>query len=135
MKAISLSAIILSCLVGGKALADSGRYTLWGHGSDSCGSFVKEHQRKGPTYWLQVSWISGFISAENGEWLLSIHAKLPNLDATRFDFLKGTDASGLILWLVNYCRENPLDNLGTASMKLSKELIDRQAKISGDAKQ
>ena len=34
------------------------------------------------------------------------------------DFLVGTDFDGLMVWIDNYCRANPLDTIGAAEVAL-----------------
>jgi len=43
----------------------------------------------------------------------------------RTDLLRGTERSGLLLWLDNYCRANPLHNLPQAVMELVDHLEAR----------
>jgi hypothetical protein len=41
------------------------------------------------------------------------------------DVLVGTNFDGLMAWIDNYCRANPLDLVGTAALKLFDELKSR----------
>jgi len=110
-------ALVLSC---GISFAASDRYIVWGAGHDSCGRFVQEQVKKSRRYYAQISWIAGFTSAGSGEWR-AVAAKA-GFDS---DLLKGTDFAALETWLVNYCKANPLENLGRAAVELQKKLLER----------
>jgi hypothetical protein len=86
----------------------------------TCGSWTQEsaQRERNPSWISMAGWTLGFVSGEN---LMGMSSNLP-------DFLQGTDASAVWSWLDNYCRANPLDNLGIASDKLVRELLRRKAK-------
>jgi hypothetical protein len=71
-----------------------------------------------------ASWALGYVSGKN----VGV-----GLNDNPHDFLQDTDADGVWSWLDNYCRANPLDNLGMASEKLVRELIRRKVKPMPDA--
>jgi hypothetical protein len=54
-------------------------------------------------------WVFGFISGIN-------------LENPSGDFLQGRDADGLIAWIDNYCRSNPLNRITQAAVELVKVL-------------
>ena len=59
-------------------------------------------------------WVFGFLSGAN--WAN---------ENSKADFLQGTDPEGLIAWVDNYCRSNPLNGLARATQELVYELERR----------
>ena len=91
-----------------------------GFGLESCGKYVEardEERRRGRSVdgVHYLNWVGGFMSGAN--WSA--------IDAGRRGFIKGHDTSGLLAWLDNHCRENPLDSFFTASTELAIHLIQR----------
>lgn len=92
-----------------EAKDSAGEWTTRGIGSKagSCGEYVRDetdYQR-----WYE-HWLMGYISGKN--------SGAPG----SADFSNGTAAQGLIQWIQNYCKENPLDSFGTAIEMLLIEL-------------
>jgi hypothetical protein len=88
----------------------------FGYASTSCGAWTQERQNKS---WLSVSyvaWVLGFVSGVNTA--ETILLKKP-------DLLENTDPSGLVGWIDNYCASQPLDNLLSASAKLTITLLQK----------
>jgi hypothetical protein len=77
---------------------------------------------------MEMSWVSGFVTAGNGEWIAGARRRGINSD---IDFLKGLDNPALETWLVNFCKQNPLKNLVSASLALQQALIDKVTKGLG----
>jgi len=87
--------------------------TIYGAGLVSCGKYVEARQsnKAGEIYQLSA-WIDGFLTAFT----------MFNPDAYS-DFINSKkDAAALLLWLDNYCKENPLDNFHLAVQSLVEEL-------------
>jgi len=114
--------LLLAVLAGDSAMAQGGRYVLWGAGNDTCASFVEERLRKSAHFQSQLNWIAGSLSRGNGEWRALMLKKGINSD-----LLKGKESIALESWLVNYCNANPLNHLGSAALALEKTLIERMA--------
>ena len=76
---------------------------LVGHGA---------RQTKSRKAGLSAQWVAGYLSGSN-------------VEADQPDVLVGTDFDGLMAWIDNYCRANPLDLVGTAALKLFDELKSR----------
>jgi hypothetical protein len=88
-----------------------------------CGSWLEARaERSRPnsqTLLLRESayreWVFGFLSGV--AWQKS--------GDDRTDLLSGTERAGLLLWLDNYCRANPLDSMPRAVIKLVSHLEAR----------
>jgi len=84
-------------------------------GSRSCRKWTEERRQaegrdglnKMPVL-ITKSWFLGYVSGRASR---SSH-----------DFLKGTDNESIFLWLDNYCRERPLQDLDSAGIALELEL-------------
>jgi hypothetical protein len=75
-----------------------------------CGEWLRERQSKEKH--AEQSWMLGYLSG------LAV--------GTKRDFLRGTSSEALKLWVDNYCKVNPLNNLGVAGAELAKELIKQK---------
>jgi hypothetical protein len=62
-----------------------------------------------------TAWALGYLSGLNQ----ALHG------FKKADMLQGVDAQALLSWLDNYCRANPLDNLGKALDGLTGDLVKR----------
>jgi hypothetical protein len=102
--------LLLGCVVG----SAQGKYTVYGHGTQSCGAWsaagtaVRDRDPLGASKrYEQEAWILGFISG----------AGYANASV-----LRKTDSSGTVAWMDTYCAAHPLDSIGTAAEKLFNEL-------------
>ena len=59
------------------------------------------------------AWLGGYMSGVN-TWVPG-----------KKDWAGGTDSSGLMAWIDNYCGKNPLDSVGRAALKLFLHLESR----------
>ena len=76
-------------------------------GSASCGSWVNEKSvTVNAAYQL---WLMGYLSG------FAI--------GTGKDILKGTDSQSIALWVNNFCKANPLQDMSDAAFQLANELI------------
>jgi hypothetical protein len=79
----------------------------------SCGQWTEVQAAGNTVLGAQFrGWVMGFMSG----WAWS-HPKA--------DPLLNRDAAGLLAWIDNYCKANPLDSIATASEKLAIELDAR----------
>tara|TARA_Y100000296_G_scaffold52238_1_gene59834 strand:- start:403 stop:723 length:321 start_codon:yes stop_codon:yes gene_type:complete len=80
-------------------------YTEYGSGTNSCGSWVK--WRKTKSGWHQDGqWVNGFVSA-----------------AGYFGKeLKEVDSDAMLVFMDNYCQQNPLNKIGDGAKALVREL-------------
>ena len=105
-----LFSVILSLPTKANAIDAKGNFTYRGAGAKdgSCGGYVREDNidtRRVYEHWL-MGYISGFNSAKRG----------------KADFSNGVDPQGLIQWIENYCKENPLSSFGSAVDAILVEL-------------
>jgi hypothetical protein len=95
------------CLISATANA---AHQIIGPGTQSCGKWLKLPENDLEKY-AYKTWVQGFLSAAN---LLA-----------NDEFLKQTDPAAIFTWMDNYCRQNPLYDLNSATMALTIELSKR----------
>ena len=97
---------------------------VWGPGNDNCARLTEESSGDTSRFHMEMSWIAGFISAQNEDFAVNAAEKgiNPQLDV---DILRGMDNSILETWIVRYCSANPQSDLLRAAAALSKDLFDR----------
>lgn len=86
-------------------------------GSRSCSKWIEERRQaearedlnKIPVL-ISKSWFLGFVSGRASR--------------SAQDWLKGTDNESIFLWLDNYCRNKPLQDLEAAGIALELELME-----------
>jgi hypothetical protein len=88
----------------------------FGVGGDSCAVWIDARAKRNTS--SHGSWVLGYVSALN----------LWNVIGQRKDALKNTDGPAIYLWIDNYCRANPLENIATAAGALARELNDRASR-------
>jgi hypothetical protein len=80
----------------------------------SCGNLVtaQDEARRGDSHHqtLLIAWLAGYFTAYNG------------LQRDTYDIRGGTDMPSVMLWLENYCKSNPLDDLSVAANALIVKL-------------
>jgi hypothetical protein len=81
-----------------------------GEGATSCGAWTQARQAQSTKAALIAQWTAGYVSGSNVE------------GEHHPDALVGVDFKGLIAWIDNYCRSNPLDPLVNAAFKVTSEL-------------
>jgi len=119
-----------------RAQAES-QYIVWGVGTVSCGKFTQEYaastnNNASNSYYMEINWIAGFVSAENGE-NAAMESKNPGMKnkigSYGYDLIKGRDVDGLLAWVNGYCLKNPLDDISQASLALVTYLTNKNAEI------
>ncbi len=85
-------------------------------GARSCSKWIEERRMESSTkemnripVLITRSWFLGYLSGR--------------AEASRRNFLKGTDSDSIFLWLDNYCRANPSKDLDSAGIELARELM------------
>jgi hypothetical protein len=87
-----------------------------GAGNASCGAWILGRADTKGSFTLQSdreSWVMGYISAYN-------------IFVGHSDVAKGTDPKGLFGWIDNFCANNPLDTVESATFSLISQLRRRQ---------
>jgi hypothetical protein len=112
---MNLNALLAGCLLLASssiavcAPADEG---VEARQAPSCGEWIV-HREKSDTLALgNASWLLGYLS---GMAIASGKAYLP-----------GTDNSSIYKWMDNYCRKNPLRDLGRGGIELAAELSGKK---------
>lgn len=96
-----------------------GRYMVM---HESCGSYIKDRQARNQTgIAISRAWIEGYVSSYN------IHTP------ATFNILGRTDIESVMLWLDNWCTNNPLKKLGNAMEVLMLELYPDRYRTGKDA--
>jgi hypothetical protein len=100
-------------------------FVVWGPGNDSCVRFAEERSGDSSRFHMEMSWIAGFVSAQNADFAANAAKRGisgPQLDV---DILRGMDNSALEAWIAQYCATNTQSDLIRAASALSKNLFDR----------
>ena len=111
IRALVVAAIML---VAASLEASAQSRIIFGEAGTSCGTWTQARQTKSRKAGLSAQWVAGYLSGSNVQ-----------ADDNYPDALVGTDFDGLMAWVDNYCRANPLDLVGTAALKLFDELQSR----------
>lgn len=83
--------------------------TAEARGTPSCGEWIA-HRKESDTLALSnTSWLVGYLSG------LAVGADR--------NFLPGTDNTAIFSWMDNYCRSNPLKDIGSGGAALMAELL------------
>src|SRR4030088_2782912 len=96
-RAVMFSAIFLAAasVPAAAETGDDGGRLVIGQGANSCWAWTRSHEAKAATQGLYTQWVAGFVSGLN--W---------NTDDP--DILTEMDFDGLMAWVDNYCKANPL---------------------------
>src|SRR5262245_52544462 len=95
--------------LSGICLDIDGHYTSMGYGGSSCGKFVEARNNEHSKV-AYATWVTGYMTAVNQE------------RANTFSIAGNTDLDGLMLWIENYCKDNPLILFSNAVAKLVLEI-------------
>ena len=90
---------------------DGGRLGI-GQGANSCWAWTRSHEAKAATQGLYTQWVAGFVSGVSWE-------------TDDPDILTGMDFDGLMAWVHDYCKANPLAKVTTGAAMLVQELRAR----------
>lgn len=91
-----------------------------GTGTLSCGEFIKQKEANNSTQMdLFVQWSWGFMSAYAMRDNFTVRWKGPSKTG---NLTTMPDSSTVLLFLEKHCRENPLDNVLSATVALTKAL-------------
>jgi|SRR6266487_4038328 hypothetical protein len=108
-------AVVLATAMLAFSSAPAWSVRIIGYGLESCGEWTYVRRTENATNLLYASWALGYLSGVNAA----------NENFTKKDLLERQDARGLLAWMDNYCRANPLDKIGKALGMLVNELLKR----------
>ncbi len=110
IKSLSVAvAIVLLMMNVNSALAQAAVYGL---GTTSCGYYLQKKATQPFTVGYEA-WTTGYLSAMAQQLQIK-------------DFLSGTDLDGAMVWIDNYCQQNPVESFYDANYKLTIFLGHRQ---------
>ena len=92
--------------------ADNAPFSGYGASLKSCGEFVADSSSRNYKHEYLV-WLWGYFTAVNKH----DESVRPNKN-----ILAGKDSESILLWLKNYCNDNPLDNFLQATIALQDAL-------------
>jgi hypothetical protein len=88
----------------------------------SCGDYINARRNTDGVFYAQITfWVSGYLTAYN------------TLSSDTYDILGSTDHKSAMLWLENYCKENPLKNMGTGMTAFEVELFPKRYRTAKEA--
>ena len=95
------------------AANDKDEYVIHGHGKHSCDEFVN-HKSSLFTQTYYFVWLQGYVSHYN------------KVTAETVDIWQDMDFNGAILWIENFCRNHPLEDVHAAAIALIDELYPKR---------
>jgi hypothetical protein len=103
-------------------------FVVKGMGMQSCASWTdaRSKAKLGPDTLLRLSWVLGFVSAENQRLSVSVQNKVKS-----FDLAKGLDLPAIAVWLDKFCAEQPSKPIVTATQALVLEQAKEQGVLEG----
>ena len=78
----------------------------------SCGEWISHREKSDPLALGNTSWLLGYLSGQ--------------AVSRGKDFLSGTDNASIYKWMDNYCRTNPLRDVGSGGIALAAELTRKK---------
>jgi len=119
----TLAVIALLFSAGSAWKAEAGEYKVLGPGAQSCGTWTKKSNEDSWLHVQQTAWVLGYITAFNTWGPFGVNSGTQVVS----DVSKGVDVDGILAWIDNWCRANPLDTVSWAAGQLMVELIKRKA--------
>jgi hypothetical protein len=110
-------ALIAAAMVSPQIGKAGDTFMTLGAGLKSCGTWTKERSEAGPGKYNSAAWVQGYITAFN-YW--NAGPKDTN------HITEGIDLHGILAWIDNYCRDNPLEDVAGATANLLTDLRKRQ---------
>jgi hypothetical protein len=95
------------------AANDEGDYVVHGHGKHTCADFVANRSSLFTQTYYFV-WLQGYMTHYNME--------TPDTQ----DVWQDMDFNGAMLWIENYCRNNPPETINAAALAQIKELYPKR---------
>lgn len=84
-------------------------------GAPACGDWInakEQNTNQGLSSLVYKSWLAGYLSGIAGQ--------------IKIDALNGANSESMYLWVDNYCRANPLEDLSVAGLGLFLELAKQK---------
>ena len=108
---------LFSLALFGASVSLAGEAPMAGYSAatTSCGEFIESRKVIGNDHDYRI-WLDGYFTAVNK------YAEGITIHEGAIDVKNGHDNKSLMLWLENYCNENPLDNFLQATFALQRKL-------------
>ncbi len=115
-KLVGTLVIAIALLSGATAesMDDSGTYNVLGAGTKSCGKWMEARKDDSWESLILINWVWGFVTSYNRY----VHKGGVGVEGN-------IDNEGLMAWVDQYCRDNPLENVANASQALIYKLNSR----------
>ena len=112
---------LCAALILGSVPLPAHSQTGMGAGQQSCGSWSASRAAKDDVaaqakVAMMSQWVLGYLTKRG---LSGLSMVTPSISAA----LAKTDADGVIAWIDKQCREHPLDNVNSAALMLSIEMM------------
>jgi hypothetical protein len=107
--ALATLALLLAVCPSGAQAANGGKFMAYGAGTSSCGKFVADFDGSQSSQTSMVERVKAL------EWVEGYLTYLDKFDKGVADILASTDVNGMELWVYNYCRSHPLENMTQAA--------------------
>ena len=103
-------------------------FVVKGMGMQTCASWTDARSKAqlGSDTLLRLSWVLGFVSAENQRLSVSAPKKVKS-----FDIAKGLDLPAIAAWLDKFCAEQPSKPIVAATQALVVEQAKEQGALEG----
>jgi hypothetical protein len=101
--------------------ADNGTGWYSTQSSVSCDNYLQQDKERRSSYLSTIGWVAGYITAYNRQ------------TPDTAEILGNTNLASVMLWLKNYCKAHPLDDLAGAMDVLTIELYPRRHKTRKEA--
>ena len=108
LSSVLLGALLFTGVTVAKQVPGRGKFTVYGHGTRSCGGWLEERRKPNPGIGLVANraWVAGFVSGFG-----YVGQKM-----------KETDSDGIEVFIDTYCAAHPLSLISEAAIALVEEL-------------
>ena len=110
---VFVAALLAGATVVAVASDARGEYTVYGVGIDSCGKLIESYNKDIRLYRRAEDWITGYVSATG----LRV--------STQKSIGKVADLAGMMLIIRQHCRNNPLNDLATATEAMVRQVLEK----------
>lgn len=104
---ISIKSLLFIAAIAATSISvPASAYIVYGSGGKSCGTWTNDKESDEVSHRWNTMWLLGFVSGSG--WV----------EGETYE----ADSSGMLGWVDNYCKENPLKEISDAAQNLVLEL-------------